>query len=184
MPVTINDITTGAVNGTGTFDKLMQVVKLHLQEEYEAERIRDEDYASVYLGSMQSVIGQALQFELGKAQTELIEQQILVAQQQVLATQQQVLKTQAEVALIDQKRTTEVAQTTDLATGIVGKQQTLYTRQADGFLRDAEQKAAKIYADGYSVQRSTDSALAPPTELQSAQISAVLTALKTGAGIP
>lgn len=71
----------------------------------------------------------------------------------------QILKTGQENALLLQKVATEKAQTQ--ATGVddnsvIGKQKKLYTAQAEGFVRDAEQKAAKVMVDSWNVRRTTD----------------------------
>lgn len=69
------------------------------------------------------------------------------------------LKTTEEVGLLAQKRATEKAQTVELGVdenSVIGRQKQLYTAQSAGFSRDAEQKAAKILADSWSVRRTTD----------------------------
>lgn len=68
--ILIEDITTGVVTGTGVFDKLMIAVKAHIQEEYSENRIKGADYANVYLGAIQSVLSQSMQFVLQEKQTE------------------------------------------------------------------------------------------------------------------
>jgi hypothetical protein len=68
--ILIEDITTGVVTGTGVFDKLMVAVKAHIQEEYSENRIKGADYANVYLGALQSVLSQSMQFVLQEKQTE------------------------------------------------------------------------------------------------------------------
>lgn len=73
------------------------------------------------------------------------------------------LKAAQETALLTQKVVTEKAQTTSMGVddnSIIGKQKTLYGAQADGFKRDAEQKAAKILVDTWNVQRTTNDATA------------------------
>lgn len=70
-------------------------------------------------------------------------------------------KSAEEILLLAQKTATEKAQT--LATGVddnsvVGKQKLLYGAQTQGFSRDAEQKAAKLMVDTWSVRRTTDEA--------------------------
>jgi hypothetical protein len=97
-------------------------------------------------------------------------------------------KTDAEVALLTQKRETELAQVSDTVTsgtvaGIVGKQKSLFQKQADGFDRDAEQKLAKIFADTWSVRQTTDGADAGLAGLDEAAIAAVLSKAKTGINI-
>lgn len=69
------------------------------------------------------------------------------------------LKTVAETGLLNQKKATEKAQTVADgvdADSVVGKQKALYGAQTDGFKRDAEQKAAKLMVDSWSVRRTTD----------------------------
>lgn len=72
---------------------------------------------------------------------------------------EQRLKTVEETGLLAQKRVTERAQT--VGTGVdvdsvIGRQKALYEAQRDGFLRDAEQKAAKVLVDSWNVRRTTD----------------------------
>lgn len=100
------------------------------------------------------------------------------------------LKVDAETALLAEKQATEYAQTHDTAlvgglpvAGIVGAQTVLYERQADGFLRDAEQKLTKIITDQWSVQRSTDTGLTAPTEFADTSINAIVAKAKTGIGV-
>jgi hypothetical protein len=85
-------LSTQSVDGTGAFDVLMKTTKLHLLEEYNAGRITGEEYATVYLGAMTSVLQQAVQFLLNHQQAE---------------------KVLAEIGLVRQKTVTELAQTDD-----------------------------------------------------------------------
>jgi hypothetical protein len=127
----------------------------------------------------------------------------LIKNQKDLAASQ-IKKTDGEVLLLGQKTITELAQTdsiipskvanpgntnpwlnssTDIG-GALGTAKTLYTAQADGFKRDAEQKAAKIMADTWVAQRTTDEAIQANTtnHLHETDIGAVIQKLKTGIG--
>lgn len=129
-PLTIADLTTAQVDGTGVYDTLMRAQKEHLEQEYKAGRIKGTDYATVYLGSMQATLNGALQFLLEKdkayqtaqkleadialatAQKALVEQQTLnaVAEHTVLVAQE--CKLRAEFDLMQEsvlKATSEVA---------------------------------------------------------------------------
>lgn len=69
------------------------------------------------------------------------------------------LKTAAEVTLLGQKTQTEKAQTIAMGVdtdSVIGRQKVLYSAQAAGFERDAEQKAAKLMVDSWNVRRTTD----------------------------
>ena len=73
VDIQITDVTTGAISGTGVFDKLMASIKVQIQEEYDAGRIKGSDYATVYLGALQSVLSQSMEFVLRE---RLVEAQI------------------------------------------------------------------------------------------------------------
>lgn len=288
--ISIKDLTTVSVNGTGAFDKLMQTVKLHLEDEYKAGRIKGAEYSQVYLGSMVAVLDQSVKYlateqqnaliaaQVAKVEAEIqlveaqlqntvLEGQNLVKQgnlidAQIAKIQAEVPKVQAEIALLnkqvqkldsdialntkqglrldkeiekltadialsnaqlpkitaevqmlvkqldkldaeiiysnkllskidaeieilEQKGKSEAAQISDTVDGqpvqgVIGRQKLLYERQADGFLRNAEQGMAKIMADAYAVQRGTDEELEPPAGLNSAAISAVIDKARTG----
>jgi hypothetical protein len=100
-----------------------------------------------------------------------------------------VLKTAAEVALLNQKTQTELAQVADVVAtgtvvGIIGKQKLLFAKQTDGFDRDAEQKLAKLLIDSYAVRLTTsgdgDSTAAG---LNDAQVKAVVDKAKEGIAV-
>ena len=132
---TLSDATT-ATNGTGNFDNLMKVVTLHLEAQFAAGRITGTDYATVYLGALQSTLAQAVNFTLSME------------------------KANAEKALLDQKKITEYAQTGQTSntlpstSSIAGKQITLFTEQAKGFKWNAENKYLKSLLDAYAINVS------------------------------
>jgi hypothetical protein len=57
-------------SGTGIFDKLMTAVNNQIETQYLNNRITGSDYATVYLGSIQSVLQQSIQFVLQEQLTE------------------------------------------------------------------------------------------------------------------
>lgn len=61
-PKDINDFTTNNLSGNGIFDRMMNSVELHIQDEYKKNRITGANYATVYLGALQSVLQCATQF--------------------------------------------------------------------------------------------------------------------------
>lgn len=68
----LTDLTnaTDGDNGTGSFDVLYQAMQRHLQEQYDAGRITGTDYATVYLGALQTTMSQSIQFLLIKEQAK------------------------------------------------------------------------------------------------------------------
>lgn len=144
--IQISDLTNSTSEtfgeGTGAFDKLMQTVTLHIQEEYENGRVTGTDYATVYLGSFQTVLQQAVQFllqeqEAGK-RADLIDSQIRESEEKIdliaaqtakeyeaisasqartvrenILNNKQVLKLQKETVLIERQIDKVTAETTD-----------------------------------------------------------------------
>ena len=137
---TLSDATTvgtgNATDGSGNFDKLMKVVTLHVEAQFNAGRITGSDYATVYLGALQSTLAQAVNFTLNMN------------------------KANEEADLLAQKKTTEYAQTlvtgetTPNANSVTGKQITLFTEQAKGFKWNAENKYLKTLLDAYAINVS------------------------------
>ncbi len=101
--------------------------------------------------------------QINKLQAE----EVAIAQQTANAITQndqiltQTSKINSEKDILEQRLLTEVAQTKDTIDGqpvggVIGKQKELYSNQAEGYLRDAEQKVAKIYNDTFLTTMSTD----------------------------
>lgn len=182
--ITIEQLSTANLDGAGVFDVLMRAMKQHLEGEFSKNRIKGPEYATVYLGSLESVMRTSLEFVMqnqkASLEAQLLEKQILLVTQQGLnaVTENSVLvatecklraeydllilqktRTTAETALLTQKIATEKAQTTALGVdedSILGRQKALYLAQTTGFTRDAEQKVAKLMADTWNVRRTTD----------------------------
>lgn len=275
--VEVQELTEVSLTGGGIFDQLMQATKLHLQEEFDAGRIRGTEYASVYTQSLDTVMQQSIVFLLAQektiwenkilegqvhkleveadlivqqnnktaqevlnlaaefdliakqghkldAEVDLIEQQSTKTAQEVLnleaeagliakqvikldaetdlitkqgnkiaqevtnlaaefdliakqahkldvesalieqqtcklkaefdLIEQQISKTAQETQLLTQKKITEEAQVSENVAdpaSVLGRQIALYRAQTEGFQRDAEQKAARIFADAVAV---------------------------------
>ena len=62
LPLVITDLTQGTLEGMGVFDALMRANKVHLEAEFQKNRIKGPEYATVYLGSLQAVMQAALTF--------------------------------------------------------------------------------------------------------------------------
>lgn len=135
--------------------------------------------AQVRLTETQILLAQA-ELERELLNKELIEAQVAKTQAETINLSQQLLNLKAEecvlksqydinlsqnlqvvaqTSLVNQKVATEKAQTSGVGiepNSVIGKQIGLYTAQANGFDRDAEQKAAKIMIDSWNVRRTTD----------------------------
>ena len=176
----------------GLFDQLMAAQKHHLDIEFDAQRIRGDIYAKVYLGSMESVLANSTQYLLGillitEKQNKLLADTDLVIEQtrQTIYTTEfvlpkQVEKMDAEIALIntqidkinkeieflDAKILTELANTDETIAdpgSLVGKQAALLTAQKLGFAGDIRTKTSKLHADYASVFQSVQEVEDTPT---------------------
>lgn len=97
------------------------------------------------------------------------------------------LQTTAQTTLIQQKTATERAQIVETGVddnSVIGRQKILYKAQSDGFMRDAEQKAAKLMTDTWNVRRTTDEGtIADQTNMLSdVQIGRAITKMLEGVG--
>lgn len=63
-------------------------------------------------------------------------------------------------------------------TGSVGKQKALYDQQITSYQRDSEVKAAKLFTDAWTVQKTIDEGLLPPNGFTNDQINPILVTLK------
>lgn len=159
-PISLESLTTTTLDGTGVYDVLMRANKAHLDAEFGKNRIKGAEYATVYLGSLQSVLTASITFLLQKDKNDLEVQLLKI---QLLLANKQLEKTQQELDLLTAKTNTEKAQISDtvngvVVTGITGTQKALYEAQSNGFKRDAEQKAAKLLIDTWTIRRTTNDA--------------------------
>ena len=93
-----------------------------------------------------------------------IANETMLANSTVSVNTAQITKITAEKDLLVQKKVTELVQTVNPTGGLVKAQYDLYRKQATGFDRDAEQKAAKTIIDGWSVLATADpSAVSRPS---------------------
>ena len=100
--ITIADLTEAKLSGSGVYDVLMRATKAHLEAEYTSNRISGKDYATVYLGSMESVLQGALQFLL---QREKIALEATLLEKQIELAEVEVKKAEAELAILQLNQT-------------------------------------------------------------------------------
>lgn len=159
---------TTATDGTGIFDVLINAVELHIVEQYEQGRITGEDYAKVYLGSIQSTVSEAIRFLLDEQkaglEADLLTQKINseIKNNEVNGViDLEKLKIQAETALLTDRDLEQIAAT--IRTDAESAQKiALMAAQTLGFKTDAKQKLLKQMLDGYAATLSiAGSAIAP-----------------------
>lgn len=111
--ITLNDLTTGATDGTGVFDKLMAACKAHLEDQFRTGAIKGTDYATVYLGLVQGAMQTGLQFlatnQKIDLEAQLLQKQIDLAQSQIDQAKAQTDLVRAQIAAADSDRDLAVA---------------------------------------------------------------------------
>ena len=184
----VSNITTGTINGTGTFDVLMQTVFLHLQREYAAGRITGDMYAKAYIEIMNNTLAQATQYVVAAFQAtandELVAAQIRKINKDIeLVTEQ--------IELIGYQGVSEQAKYRDVVdgeviAGTIGKQKDVYTAQTKGFKDSALQSLAKTMIDTWSVRRSTDegTTTTPESKLYDGNIGNAIEAMFANLQVP
>lgn len=125
-----------------------------------------------------------------EANTAMVVQQTVNAVSQEDQIKKQTLKLQSEIDVLEQRVISELAQTSDTVNGttiggVLGKQIELYQNQADGYLRDAEQKVAKIYNDTLLTRITTeyDDANAANAGMSDTDVLNVMNKLRSGVGL-
>lgn len=205
-PITNEDLTTKVVDGTGIFDELMTAANAHLDSQFKNERITGTQYAEVYLGQLQAVLANAVQFlierdktylnnllinaqiELANKQVELAEKQLEQADKQLELLEKQIELQQAQADLARQKIKTEIAQISDTVdgvavSGVIGAQVALYKQQRESFLRDAEQKSLKILADTWITRKTIDDGVEVPVNFDTDALNAFTQKVADGVGV-
>lgn len=66
MAYDFTNITTGALSGTGYFDKLMSTLRLHIADAVANNEITQEQAGQVYTGVIPGMLDQAVKFETQK----------------------------------------------------------------------------------------------------------------------
>jgi hypothetical protein len=62
VKVSATDLTSGVINGTGVFDKLMAGVAAHLKNEFDKNRITGAEYTKAFIASIEVALTQATAF--------------------------------------------------------------------------------------------------------------------------
>lgn len=219
---TLDDLTSGLVNGSGAFDKLMASHKAHLKEQYEKGLITGDQYTKTYIELTSTAMQAALQFvlagetshwqavamqygarkaeidavtagvqlEIAKAQLAAQVRQAEILEAQYVLTMIQVAVADAQYNLLGEQYEAARAQTRDTLSdgttpvnGLVGKQKELYAQQIDSYVKDAQQKVAKMYSDVWITQKTIDEGLTVPSQLSNTEIGEVMAAIRANNGL-
>ena len=96
--------------------------------------------------------------------------------QTMLPQQYELLVEQTEV---QRAQTLDTRSDGSTVVGAVGKQKDLYSQQIVSYQRDSELKAAKLFADAWTVQKTVDEGFVAPANFQNPSLNSVLGHIKT-----
>lgn len=103
---TLDDLTSGVVEGTGAFDRIMGSLKAHLADQYERGLISGDQYTKAYIEMTNMALNAAMQFITGVEQAywqnALVQQQAQRAQVEVVTSRvtMATAKTQHALAVV------------------------------------------------------------------------------------
>lgn len=180
--INFSDLTKGKVvaegtdlqwKGTGVFDKLMEAVNKNIKIQYDEGKIKGTDYANVYLGSLQTVLQQSIEFilreKLVEAQIEGVKMDNIVKEFEIevkipkelelldkqveLAAKELELKTAQTALLAIQQREMELNGVKERAAK--DAQTSLYIRQEQGFDDNKFQKLFEAQMSAWGLMFSS-----------------------------
>ena len=167
-----------SVTGDGIFDTLMETGTKHLKAQFEANRIREEDYANAYIELYKYTLqiasdiylkrGQIeAEIEKTKAETDLIksekakteaETSLINAQVQLIPLEKDKLQAEVDLANAQAEESRQKVEVLKEQLKLLGKQvetenakKDLYRRQIEGFDEDYKYKIFKVLMDSWAV---------------------------------
>ena len=200
MAIQLSDLTNGSTvrasgtqpvwEGTAIFDVLMKAVNENINIQFEQNRITGSDYATVYLGAIETCIKEATNLLLQKA---IADKEIEVKQAQILQIQEETkLKAAQAIAYPLQSakdlevKTKELgvkqAQTDKLIDDLLtaAKQRELYARQITGFDDNKYQKLFESQLSSWGLMFSSGMLTEKPSIITGDKVSQLYTKLTTG----
>lgn len=105
-PLTVDQLTTRELGGTGVFDALMDTFRIHLREEMEKNRITGAEYTKAYTSLADSAMNQAAAFLLSKDQSMW---QAMAAQMQAMTALINMESAKVQLAAIQLEAQTQKA---------------------------------------------------------------------------
>ena len=144
-----------SVKGDGILDKLLETAQLHLDAQFQSNRIKQEGYAEshlqMYLATLQMFQSSIVQFEIERMRLKLQ----LALENAKMELQLQMAREQNESAeRQNSERIDAQAKLVDMQVQSEEQKKHLYRRQIEGFDEDFAQKIFKIQLDSWAVGAS------------------------------
>ena len=145
---------------------------------------RDASFWASMQGQIAAITSK-VQLATAKMQYASMQAEAYLKQAQYAAAKMQLPLLDSQTNLIHEQEQVQIAQTMETrkdgapVMGVLKKQKDLISQQIQSFLRDAEIKAAKMFADSWSVQKTIDEGLTAPSAFTNSTIDEVMLAVKT-----
>lgn len=140
--VSLDELTTRALDGNGVFDALMAAVRVQLDNEYNLGRIRGPEYARVFSETITSCMQVGMQYTVSRAKAiheiRLLEQQLVNMQADKLAKEAELANLATQNALLTEQVLTQVQQTALLTAQATNQEDELLTSAKNRERTDAE----------------------------------------------
>lgn len=180
-------VMTTALTFTLTKHKTAQDILLQ-EQQIEASKAQVALLEQQRLNAVAEGLNLAAQKAQIDAQAALLVQQRTNLIDELITQSTNRLRIETEIDLINQKKATELAQidgTGISPDSIIGNQLSLYSAQAAGYARDAEQKAAQILTSSWNIRRTTNDTepATPSNRLDDIHVGLAVKQLLTGVGI-
>jgi len=187
MAVDIKDLTSNVivdpeynVSGDGVFDDLMETITKHITAQYDAGKITGPEYATVYLGALQSVLAESVKYLMEDANKELIE-----------AQKDELILNGAEDRLLKETQRTELEangvkdrEHKDAQIALSSKQKDLYARQIQGFDENKNQKLFEAQLNSWGLMFSSGMMEEVPSIITNDALSKLYCEIQNGTWTP
>lgn len=151
---------------------------------------RDQAYWAAVNGQFQAINAQValatgkMNYAVQRAQARAQQGNFALTKMKLATESQTFCNLIAQHGVLEEQTEVQRAQTLDIRTdgsiitGVLGKQKELIAQQITSYMRDAEVKAAKLFSDGWVVQKTVDEGLLAPPALTNDSVDTVLQNVK------
>ena len=170
---------SGRITGAEYTNAYIQLTQAALQTSLQYLLGKDQAYWNAIQAQIGAITAN-INSVTAKVQLAIAQAQAHQNKAQYALTTLQLATEDAKFAVTKEQHEQVRAQTLDTrfdgenVNGSIGKQKELYTQQIDSYKKDAELKAAKVFSDAWSVQKSLDDGITPPESFQEENIEKVL----------
>ena len=171
------DPTTFEVTGDGVFDKIMRTLNVHMLAQYKAQRLKAENFATVYVGVVPTVLQESIKFIMQK---DNLLKDLEVKDANIGLIIQQTANLLKEDALKDANIGVLTKQAENLTKDIEVKQANidLLNRQKEGFDDNKHQKLFEAQMNAWALMFSSGLLTTQPSIISNDSASSLYNSLK------